>query len=82
MPLSRSAVSALLLFCGLSTACATPEPVVVRQVIPPALLSCQPEPEPPAVLRDDSELAYWVIDLAAAGADCRAKLMRVKELTE
>jgi hypothetical protein len=29
---------------------------------------------------DDTALALWIVDLSAAGDDCRARLARVKEL--
>ena len=53
-----------------------------RLDVPPSLLACQVEPEVPAPLRDDAELAYWIVDLTAAGRDCRAKLAAVAHLVE
>lgn len=79
--LPRAALRALP-FVLLSTACATPEPVAVRLVVPPSLLECAPQPEPPSPVRDDADLAYWIVDLAGAGADCRAKLAAVRGLVE
>lgn len=65
------------------TGCAGPAaPVLVRPEVPAALLECQPQPAPPSPLRDDADLAYFIVDLAAAGADCRAKLGRVRELVK
>jgi hypothetical protein len=49
--------------------------------VPPQLLACQPAPEPPAA-PDDTALALWIVDLAAAGDDCRARLRKVKELLD
>lgn len=74
--LARLALASPLLL----PACAPPAPVMVRQEVPAALLECQPQPVPPDPLRDDADLAYFIVDLAAAGADCRAKLERVKAL--
>lgn len=65
----------LLTACGLN-----PASVLVRAEIPAVLLACQDQPEPPAPLRDDSDLAYYILDLASAGADCRDKLARVNGL--
>lgn len=73
-------VRLVLLFVWCLTSCAPPAPVIVRQEVPAALLECQPQPVPPDPLRDDADLAYFIVDLAAAGADCRAKLERVKTL--
>ncbi|MFA9204863.1 MAG: hypothetical protein ACEQSH_00245 [Bacteroidia bacterium] len=62
------------------TACATPARLaVVRQEVPPSLLVCQEQPAPPAS-PDDTALALWLLDLAAAGEDCRSRLGRVKDL--
>ena len=64
------------------TACASPgPPVLVRPVVPSALLSCQPAPAPPD-LASDTALALWIVDLAAAGEDCRGRLERVKDLLD
>ena len=57
MRLSLRAALPALLSASLLTSCAPPPaPVVVRPEIPAALLSCQPQPEPPSPLRDDAEL--------------------------
>lgn len=70
----------LILSAPLWTACAAPPaPVVVRQTVPPGLLSCQPQPDIPAT-RDARVIAVLIVDLAAAGDDCRSKLGRVRAL--
>lgn len=62
-------------------ACGGPgAPVLVRQEVPAALLVCQPAPPPPDEPFDDQQLALWLVDLAAAGEDCRTKLAAVKGL--
>jgi hypothetical protein len=71
-------LSALLL-----TACASDPPQVVqapRLEVPASLLACQPQPEPPDPFLNDADLAYWIVDLGAAGDDCRSKLKRVREV--
>ena len=70
----------LVLLCApLWTACANPgPPVLVRPVVPVSLLTCQPQPVPPD--GDDTALALWIVDLAAAGEDCRGRLGRVRDL--
>lgn len=68
-----------LLSATLSPGCASSVPVVVRQKVPPSLLACQPQPAPPEAA-DDQALALFILDLAAAGDDCRGRLLRVKEL--
>jgi hypothetical protein len=71
-------LSALLL-----TGCADTPPQVAlapRPDVPPDLLACQDQPEPPDQFREDADLAYWIIDLAAAGDDCRSRLLHVREV--
>lgn len=59
----------------LSTGCAVaPAP----PVLPPALLSCRDAPEPPAAGAGDVALGVWIVDLAEAGEDCRARLREVR----
>ena len=80
MPWSRRAAPLLLLSPLLLPACAAPTPHLVRQELPLELLQCQAQPSPPTPLRDDADLAYYMLDLADAGTDCRAKLDRVRVL--
>lgn len=71
-----------LLCVPLWTACASPgPPVLVRPEVPASLLTCQPAPDPPDT-GDDTALALWLVELAAAGDDCRGRLLRVKELLD
>lgn len=72
----------LLLSSLLLTGCGPGAPVLVRQAIPPSLLVCQGQPEPPPAPFDDTALALWIVDLANAGADCRARLAAVKGLVQ
>lgn len=82
MPRHRLHAWPALLCALLSTACASPgPPVLVRTVVPPSLLACQPAPAPPDGA-DDTALALWIVDIAAAGDDCRGRLHRVKELLD
>lgn len=55
---------------------------MVRQVVPAPLLACQAAPPPPPPTADDQSLALWVVDMAAAGEDCRNRLRHVKELLD
>jgi len=70
-----------LLPCALLlTGCAGNPPNVVeapRLTVPVSLLSCAEQPDPPAAGADDTALARWILDLAAAGDDCRGKLAAV-----
>jgi hypothetical protein len=54
--------------------CGTIQTVLApRLEVPPSLLACAPQPEPP-VVTTDTDLTDWILDLADAGADCRSKL--------
>ena len=55
---------------------------MVRPSVPRALLTCQAAPVPPDlnVPRWDEVLANYLLDLGAAGADCRAHLHAVAGL--
>jgi hypothetical protein len=72
-----------LLCCALLTRCApAPEPVVVRPEVPASLLTCAAAPVAPDLggARWDQVLAGYLLDLGAAGEDCRAKLRAVGRL--
>jgi len=62
------------------TACGAPPPALLRHQVPPSLLACQPQPQPPDAGTTDTALALWIVDLAAAGDDCRGRLARVRGL--
>lgn len=77
MPRQRRAPALTALPCVLPLlgCAAAPPPLVV----PDGLLTCREEPAAPAD-PDDRALAGWVLDLAEAGADCRARLAAVRGL--
>lgn len=75
----------LLPCCVLLARCApASEPVVVKAAVPPSLLTCAPPPPAPDLggRRWDEALADYLLDLAAAGDDCRAKLNAVGKLVQ
>lgn len=75
-------VACLLLCAPLLTGCGS-NPTVVeapRLAVPASLLSCTDQPAPPAPGTDDAALAHWILDLAAAGDDCRGKLGAVAKV--
>lgn len=41
---------------------------------PAALLTCAPSPEPPERITTQRDVAGFIVDLYAAGDDCRSKL--------
>ena len=69
---------ALLLLAGCGTTAARPE--LVHVPLPPGLLSCAAEPQPPAKPYTQRDVALWLIDALDAGADCREKLREVGTL--
>ena len=52
----------------------------VKAEVPAALLQCPPQPQPPDDSAPAEAFADFMLDLAAAGDDCRAKLGQVKGL--
>lgn len=78
----RPLALSLLLLAPLLTSCGQPPQVVVQTTVPPTLLECQAEPVPPRPFQNDTEFAYWMVDLTQAGRDCRDKLDRVKSLLQ
>lgn len=61
--------------------CAKPSPAieVAGPTVPDQLLTCQPEPTPPAT-GTQRGVAHYVLDLAEAGDDCRTKLGAVRSI--
>ena len=80
MSRSPRLASPLLLSVLSLTGCGAGPAVLVRQEVPPSLLACQAQPEPPAPPSDDATLALWIADLALAGDDCRSRLTAVRGL--
>lgn len=57
------------------------ERVVERKIeIPNSLLTCSPEPVAGSVWLSQRDIAQYLVKLAAAGEDCRAKLAAVRRL--
>lgn len=84
--MARTALS-LLLCAMLLTACASSVPVpgpveVIRPKVPAGLLDCPDAPLPPPSGATQRDVAFWVLDLHSAHADCRTKLGKVRELVE
>lgn len=50
--------------------------------VPASLLACAAQPDPPEAGADDRALAHWILDLAAAGADCRGRLGAVARILQ
>lgn len=53
---------------------------LVPQEIPAVLLSCAEEPEVPKPGATWAEFFDWIIDVRAAGNDCRARVEEIREL--
>ena len=76
MPRRLAPLAPLVLLSGLlAPACSTPQ----LPEVPLPLATCEAEPAFPASLKMDSDLTDWILDLRAAGADCRSKLQHVVE---
>lgn len=82
--LSLAALGLVMMVTGCLGGCAT-APVYVDRVVverphvAPSLLACRPEPEPLPVGARQRDVAPYVIDVLAAGADCRRKLGTVAQ---
>lgn len=74
---------ALVVLVGFLAGCAKPAPVVsvAGPDVPDQLLSCKPEPVPPAT-GTQRAVATYVLDLADAGDDCRQKLGAVRSIVK
>ncbi len=83
--LNRLLSASIAVVC-LSSCANGPAPAVVtrvevaRQQIPPALLRCRDHPEPPPDPVTEVEYDAYVLDLAAAGDDCRRRLGVVRDI--
>lgn len=76
MPHPIRAPAPIAFLCALlSTGCAVAPP---PPVLPSALLTCRAAPEPPGPGAGDVALGVWIVDLAEAGEDCRARLREVR----
>lgn len=59
------------------------EKVVERKIeIPNSLLTCSSEPVAGSVWIRERDVAQYLVKLAAAGEDCRTKLMAVRRIVE
>lgn len=81
------AVAGLLLAVIAMSGCqSTPKEIVVEKVVerkvevPNSLLTCSAEPETGSTWVSQRDVAQYLIKLAAAGQDCRAKLAAVRRL--
>lgn len=49
-------------------------------MVPADWLSCTEEPRVPSMVNTDTELAQWAESTRLAGADCRAKILSLRDL--
>lgn len=81
--------AAFLFVLAMLTGCASmrPQKVLVpvvqnqRVLVPESLLTCAGEPVP-GVWASQKEVARYIIELQAAGGDCRAKVRAIKRILE
>lgn len=67
-------VIALVMLAAVLGACST-------TTIPAQLLTCSPQPPAPAAA-SQREVGLYIVDLAAAGDDCRTKLGVIRGIVE
>ncbi len=64
--------------CGLNRERPLPELTIVRVTPPAELLDCAAEPSAPAAGATQRAVARYLLEIASAGDDCRAKLEAVR----
>lgn len=78
--MSRS-ISALLLLLAVSLVGFVLSGCATMGIVPDQLLHCEPQPvAPTAAGTTERQVGYFIVDLAAAGDDCRTKLGSVREI--
>lgn len=66
----------LIIVGGTLSGCST-----TATVVPSSLLACEPQPiAPTAPGTTERQVGHYIVDLAAAGDDCRTKLGSVREI--
>lgn len=71
---------AVLLLSGCTTTTRVIE-TPLSERIPTSLTQCRSRPVPSSLDRQ-SDVARWVVDLDAAGQDCRSKLQAIKQIVD
>ncbi|KQQ72386.1 hypothetical protein ASF70_12695 [Rhizobium sp. Leaf321] len=77
-----------LIIVSALTGCQTIKEVPVKRIVerkvevPKSLLSCSAEPVAGSVWITQRDVARYLVQLAAAGEDCRTKLAAVKRLVD
>lgn len=71
----------LLTACGSTKTELLVETKLVKPTIPAQLLVCPDQPPVPEV-KTQKDVAGFLLDVAEAGADCREKLARVRDLVK
>ena len=71
---------AVLLLSGCTTTTRVVE-TPLSERIPTSLLGCRSKPIPSSLDRQ-SNVARWVVDLDAAGEDCRSKLQAIRQIVD
>lgn len=74
----------VLAACGSPDKGALPELRIVQPSVPAALLTCADEPADPSAKPNltQRDVARYLVELRAAGEDCRAKLGSVRGLVQ
>lgn len=85
---SLAVASLLLAVIAMSGCQSTPKEVVVEKVVerkvevPNSLLTCSAEPVAGTTWVSQRDVAQYLVRLAAAGEDCRTKLIAVRRLLQ
>jgi len=86
--LRTTAAFAVVLAVLMLAGCQSTKEVIVPKIeerrieVPASLLSCMPEPVAARGWATQRDVALFMVKLAEAGADCRAKLAAVRRLLE
>ena len=81
-------VALIIMAIIVMTGCQSTKEIVVEKVVerkvevPNSLLTCSAEPVTGSIWMSQRDVAQYLVRLAAAGEDCRSKLMAVRKIVQ